>query len=43
MVVLVLSINCVILIVMNSLINVSTCINWELGIMTYSQPFGLGG
>lgn len=42
MVVLVFSINCVILIVMNSLINVPIYINWELGIITYSQPFGLG-
>lgn len=42
MVVLVFSISCVILIVMNSLINVPIYINWELGIITYLQPFGLG-
>lgn len=43
MVVLVFSISCVILIVMNSLINVSIYKNWELSIITYSQPFGLRG
>lgn len=42
MVVLIFTINCVILIVMNSLINVPIYINWKLGIITYSQPFGLG-